>query len=68
MKSSDVDFDTWFETLCDLLLDEDGINRHRAMHREKKEDCKITYTHGDTYTFEFSKTTSKSASIDNNNQ
>lgn len=28
-----------------------GINRHRAMHRDRKEDCKITYTHGDTYTF-----------------
>ena len=31
-----------------------GINRHRAMHREKSEDCVITYTYGDTYTFKFS--------------
>lgn len=31
-----------------------GINRHRAMHRDKCEDCKITYTYGDTYTFHFS--------------
>lgn len=32
-----------------------GIARHRAMHRDKKEDCKITYTNGDTYTHKFSK-------------
>ena len=31
-----------------------GINRHRAMHRDNREDCKITYTYGDTYTFHFS--------------
>lgn len=31
-----------------------GINRHRAMHRERYEDCKITYTHGNTITFRFS--------------
>ncbi len=30
-----------------------GINRHRAMHRDKKEYCKITYTQGDTYEFAF---------------
>jgi len=32
-----------------------GINRHRAMHRDKNEDCKITYSNGDTYYFKFSK-------------
>lgn len=32
-----------------------GINRHRAMHRNKAEDCKITYTYGNTITFKFSK-------------
>lgn len=31
-----------------------GINRHRAMHRDRREDCKITYTYGDTHTFKFS--------------
>lgn len=31
-----------------------GINRHRAMHREKMEDCTITYTYGDTHTFKYS--------------
>jgi hypothetical protein len=30
------------------------IMRHRAMHRDKNQDCRITYTHGDTYTHEFS--------------
>jgi hypothetical protein len=25
-----------------------GIARHRAMHRDKKEDCKITYANGET--------------------
>ena len=32
-----------------------GIARHRAMHRDKKEDCKITYSNGDTYIHLFSK-------------
>ena len=31
-----------------------GISRHRAMHRDKKEDCEITYTYGDTYVFKYS--------------
>lgn len=30
-----------------------GINRHRAMHRDKKEICKITYTDGNTCIFDF---------------
>ena len=37
--------DKWFHPL--------GINRHRAMHRDKKENCEITYTYGDTYVFKF---------------
>jgi len=32
-----------------------GITRHRAMHRDKKEDCKITYTHGDTHNHNFAR-------------
>ncbi len=32
-----------------------GITHHRAMHRDRKEDCKITYTYGDTYIHRFSK-------------
>jgi len=31
-----------------------GINMHRAMHRKRKEDCRITYTYGDTYNFRYS--------------
>ena len=32
-----------------------GIARHRAMHRDKKENCEITYTNGDTYKHQTSK-------------
>lgn len=39
--------DKWFHYL--------GINRHRAMHRAKREDCRIEYTHGNVVTFNFSK-------------
>lgn len=38
---------TWYHYL--------GITRHRAMHRDNKEDCIITYTHGDKYLHEYSK-------------
>jgi len=27
-----------------------GITRHRAKHRDRKENCVITYTYGDTWT------------------
>lgn len=30
-----------------------GIARHRAMHRDKKEDCKITYANGKTVSYKF---------------
>ncbi len=30
-----------------------GIARHRAMHRDKKEVCEITYTNGITYLHDF---------------
>lgn len=39
-----------------------GINSHRAMHRRKNEDCRITYTYGDTYLFEFSRDEADNAS------
>ena len=39
---------------CDKAFHYLGINRHRAMHREKFEDCTITYTYGDKYTFKYS--------------
>ena len=33
-----------------------GIARHRAMHRDKKQNCEITYTNGDRYKHAYSKT------------
>jgi len=30
-----------------------GIMRHRAMHRDRKEDCKITFTHGNTVKYNY---------------
>ncbi len=36
-----------------------GITRHRASHRDKKEDCTITFTHGDTSTWLYSKLKNK---------
>lgn len=32
-----------------------GITRHRAMHRNKKQNCEITYTNGDTYEHNYEK-------------
>jgi hypothetical protein len=32
-----------------------GIARHRAMHRKRKEYCKISYTNGDTYEYLYNK-------------
>ena len=40
--------------LCRKCFHYLGITSHRAMHRRKKEDCLITYTHGDTYSHKFS--------------
>jgi len=39
---------------CEKTFHYLGITRHRAMHRDRKEDCKITYTYGDTYIHKFS--------------
>lgn len=30
-----------------------GINRHRAWHRDNRTNCKITYTYGNTETFNY---------------
>ncbi len=30
-----------------------GIMRHRAMHRDKKENCKITFSNGKTYLYTY---------------
>ena len=34
-----------------------GIAKHRAMHRDRHELCKITYTDGSTYLHDFRDTT-----------
>lgn len=31
-----------------------GIARHRAIHRERREDCIISYTNGDKYIHKYS--------------
>jgi hypothetical protein len=31
-----------------------GIARHRAKHRDNKENCKITFTKGDTHSYTYS--------------
>ena len=38
---------------CDKWFHHMGIARHRAMHRDKRENCTITFTEGDTYTWEY---------------
>lgn len=32
-----------------------GIMRHRSMHRDKEESITITFSRGDTYSYNFSK-------------
>lgn len=35
-----------------------GITRHRAAHRDRQEDCEITFTHGNTRRYLYSQTRS----------
>ena len=30
-----------------------GINRHVAMHRDKRERCQVTFTYGERYIYKF---------------
>ena len=39
---------------CDKQFHYLGITRHRAMHRDKREDCVISYTDGSKYKHSFS--------------
>jgi len=34
---------------CNKWIHPLGIARHRAMHRDKKENCRITYSNNKTY-------------------
>ena len=38
---------------CDRTIGHRGIASHRAAHRRRKENCKITYSHGDTWNHRF---------------
>ena len=38
---------------CDRAFHPLGIARHRAMHRDKKEDCVIVYSSGDVGHYDF---------------
>jgi hypothetical protein len=38
---------------CDKEYHHLGIARHRAMHRDKKEDCEITFSNGKTYIYHY---------------
>lgn len=39
---------------CDKWLHYLDINRHREMHKDKKEDCTIAYGYGHKVSFKFS--------------
>lgn len=39
---------------CDKDFNHLGIARHRAMHRKKREDCKIVYSDGSEVSYKFS--------------
>ena len=39
---------------CDKDFHYLGITRHRAMHRDRKEDCEITFTHDNRYRYLYS--------------
>jgi hypothetical protein len=41
---------------CDLYFHPMGIARHRAMHRDRKEDCTIETPSGLVVSYNFSKT------------
>jgi len=39
---------------CDKPFHYLGVANHRLRHKNRKEDCWITYTNGDTYAYKFS--------------
>lgn len=38
---------------CDKAFHYLGVPSHRAMHKRRKENCEITFTHGDTYKWNY---------------
>ena len=49
-----MDKNCWCHT-CGRALHYLGISNHRLGHRNRREDCTITSTYGDTHTYEYSK-------------
>jgi len=45
--------DCYCET-CEKWFHYQGIARHRAMHRDKREDCIIVFTYGDRHLYKYS--------------
>jgi hypothetical protein len=39
---------------CNRIIQSGGIARHRAMHRDRKEDCRIRFSDGKTVSYKFS--------------
>jgi competence transcription factor ComK len=39
---------------CDRVIKSLGIARHRSSHRDKFQNCKITYSNGETYIHNYS--------------
>ena len=39
---------------CGKAVQSLGIARHRAAHRDRREDCEITYSRGDTWRYKYS--------------
>lgn len=44
---------------CEKAFHYLGITRHRAKHRDNKENCEITFSKGDTYVYNFSRSQAK---------
>ena len=44
---------------CEKAFHYLGIARHRAKHRENKEDCEIMFSNGDIYKWNYSKRINK---------
>lgn len=45
-----------------------GTTNHRLGHRNRRRDCTITFTYGDTHTYEYSKWDERAATINNDNK
>lgn len=54
-------FATVYCETCDKYFRPLGIMRHRAMHRDRAEDCTIEFTNGDVYEYEYSKQKARGA-------